>query len=559
MKYKKYIKMIITRKHHIAWLNKYIKSYKKDLISLVLINILMPVIAISSAVISKYLIDFAFAKDTDTFVKLILLFIVVQFIGLIIGSLNSFINTRLNQNLSNHFQYHFLEKYFHIDWLQISQHATGDITTRLTSDVRNIVNYYTVFLPSVITLFIEFTLSFAILIWFDPWLAVFGFILGPLIAFLSLTWGHKIKRIQNEIQTNEAGYRSYYIEAIKNNIIVKTFNSDQIILSKVKYFQNHKFQLALQKNFKIILANLIIGSGTRLSLVTAFSWGAFRIASGAISFGTFTAFLQLFSKVQYPLLNLSKLMPQFISTLTSIDRFQEIESYSIEELAPYDQTINGPLGIEIEDIGFSYQNDQPIFIKSSLTINPGDFISIVGPSGIGKTTLMRLVLELVKPKQGKIQVFNSNRTITSSRSYYAYVPQGNTLFSGTIKDNLLIANSNATINQIEQALELACAKSFVNELPQRLDTQIGEGALGLSEGQAQRICIARAILRNKPILLLDESTSALDQNLESQIIHNIKTKLSNTTCILITHRNEILSTLDHVYELKNNQFTKKEL
>ncbi|MGL5244543.1 MAG: ABC transporter ATP-binding protein, partial [Sarcina sp.] len=305
--------------------------------------------------------------------------------------------------------------------------------------------------------------------------------------------------------------------------------------------------------------NTSLSIGAFAGYFIVFSLGAMNLAKGIGSFGTLTALLQLFSYIQGPFAGLAAQLPAVVSALAATERLMEIENISMEKFnnEEYHNILekNIPV-VNIKDVNFSYKNDTPILENISLTIKPGEIVALVGPSGQGKTTLIKLILSFITAKKGEITLSYNNRCVNLNsihRSLIAYVPQGNTLFSGTIKDNIIYGNKYANEVEIEEATKIACAWEFINNLPNKFDTVIGEKGLGLSEGQAQRIAIARAIIMKKPILILDEATSALDELTEMKVLQCIKNLKHKPTCIIITHRPSALEICNRILKLNKTE------
>lgn len=442
----------------------------------------------------------------------------------------------------------------------MSGYKSGDLLTRLTADVLRIVEIWLTVIPSILALFIQLITAYFVLSRYDSLLAFLAFIVGPVTFIPSIVIGRKLKKIQHFIQHSESALSSFINESIQNLVIIKAFNLKKENINQIGRHQEERRAFVFRKNLISAQANFILGLGYQIGFFGALAFGAFRLAAGAISFGTFTAFLQLVSQIQAPIDNLARLIPQIITALASVERLEEIREIPEEDREISEEIDNGqkyPEELFLDNICFEYNKNTPILDNLTLRIPRGEKIALMGSSGEGKTTLARVLLGLITPQSGRITLTFRDRSVLpvtpATREYFAYVPQNNALFSGSIGYNLKMADKDVSGEDIHTALSASCALQFIAELPLGLDTIVGEKGIGLSEGQIQRICIARALLRKAPFLILDEATSALDAESESSIIHGLLTHYSNTTIIVITHRDSILKHCDTVYALKNGK------
>lgn len=549
MNLKNKLKIFTNLKGDYKRLSQYNKGFKKQLFLIIILENIVYLSGIILAITSKNIIDSVVESNSNAFAISLSVYGSVIFSTLFIKSYLNYKRTSLNQELKNSIQSNFISNYYTKSWFDMYKYHTGDIVTRLTKDINSIVTFFTSTMPAIIALIIQMIFAFIVAISYDKTLGIFGFATLPIIAIISLVFGEKMKSQQHAINKKEGQYRSLLNEITQNVLVIKTFQNESITLKNVIAIQKEKFNLVMNKTKTTITSSLIIEIGYSLSSFIAFGWGAFRISQGIITFGTFTAIIQLISRMQAPIMGLSKMLPQYISAVSAVERCYMFNDPVIVLPSASYVDANENLGVELKSVSFKYSNDKKIIDGLSLTISPGEKVAIIGKSGIGKTTLLKVIMNLYLPDSGEIIVKKFNMSNQNSPKYYSYVPQGNTLFSGTIKSNLLIGNPNASMSDLFKALEIACALDFVKKLPQNVDTELGESGLGLSEGQLQRICIARALLRNTPILLLDEATSSLDQKTEEEVLHNIFKNYPHKTVIAITHRPSILEYVDQVIEL----------
>lgn len=556
---------LIFRTDIISWLLQLVRHRRGSLTVIIFLNTIISLSGTASAIISKYLVDLAVQGHVSRAALFAAGLAAIFAIQLIFTALMSLKSVRLKETMNNDLQRSFMDRLYKSDWGAANKYHSGDIMTRLTSDVANITNGWVTIFPSIIAFIVQLITAFFTLFYLDRNLAMFAFLLAPVSIIISWFIGRKLKRMQHQIQAAESRYRSFLHECAQNLMIIKTFENETESSQKVRHHQQDRLFWVLKRNRFNVATHLTMGVGYRFGFFLAFVWGAYRLSLGATSFGTFTAFLQLVGQIQGPIDGLSRTLPGIIATTASVERLMEFEKLELEaektDLPPI-MTISA---LCMDHVAFYYEESRPVLIDADLRIESGNLVALVGTSGEGKTTLIRLLLALIKPQSGSVYVIRQDgEKITlsaNSRGYFSYVPQGNTLFSGTISDNLRIGSPTATDEELDAAIDAACARSFIEALPQGIDTVIGERGTGLSEGQAQRLSIARALLRPTPVLLLDEATSALDMDTEWAVLQNIKNLQPPRTCIAITHRLSVFELCDHVYRLSNGRLyeQKKEL
>ena len=478
-----------------------------------------------------------------------LLLIEITFKGI-----SSVLSTFCTNKISNKLQEKIFKHITYSEWLQQSNYHSVNLLTRLTNDVVTITNVIVSVFPGIISLLTILIFSFITLLSLDPTIAIVAIVFCPALIIFTKLLTKKLKKYYIDIQDEEVKYRSFIQESINNTLIVKSFTLENFNINKLKNIQATKSGLAMKRSFLTTFVNLLIQLGVYGGNIFVMCFGAFKIAMGSSSFGTLTALLQLFSNIQGPFAALSQCIPQIISAIGATERIMEIESLASENLSKSklkDMTAN--LYITGKDINFSYKEDLPILKNINFNINPSEIVALVGPSGEGKTTLIRLILSLIHPSSGNAYISNNSikeNIIPDHRNLISSIPQGNTLFSGSIRSNLLYAKPDATDDEIITALTSACAIDFVNELEDGLDTMIGEKGVGISEGQAQRIAIARSFLRIKPILILDEATASLDPETEVNVLKAVRSLPSKPTCIIITHRPSALNICNRIMKLE---------
>ncbi|WP_053984370.1 ABC transporter ATP-binding protein [Niameybacter massiliensis] len=544
----------------IKWLARHAKPVLGYLIFNTSVTAIFSCIGVYSALLSKSLIDAATTGDLPGVFKWLGLMALIFVFRITISSITSITSTKCSTKLRNNIQKHFYEHITYSEWLEHSKYHSVNLLTRINSDVSVIIGLITSTVSSLLSLTITFVASFITLFFLDRTVAILSIVIAPVLMLCSIVFGKKVKNLYMEVQDHNIKYNSFIQESIQNIMIIKTFCKEKKNMQDLESLQDTTMKLNLRSSIIGLIAGLFMTVSSYLTYFVVFSVGAYKIAVGLMSFGTMTAMLQLFNNIQSPLSGFASIVPNIIKSLASVERLMEVEALTLEDRTPkaLAHLPNLKPSICFDQVSFSYQPEVPILKQISCCIEPGEIIGLVGPSGGGKTTLIRLLLSLAHPHEGHITLNTSHQTEEINalhRHLISYVPQGNTLFSGTIKDNLCYGNLLATDEEIQQASKRACAWSFITALDKGLETSLGEKGLGISEGQAQRLAIARAFLRQKPILILDEATSALDPETEVKVLHAIKTLPHKPTCLIITHRPSALSICDRVLRLENQKLT----
>ena len=447
----------------------------------------------------------------------------------------------------NRMQQQMLDRILRSEWNGREKLHSGDVINRLEKDVNQVVNFLTETIPSSISTLTLFLGAFCYLFSMDRWLSVIIIAMLPLFIIVSRYYVRRMRHLTRQVRDSDSKVQSVLQETIQNRMLIKTMESDSVMVDKLESTQSELRQKVVKRTAFSVMSNLILNFGFALGYLVAFLWSALRMSAGTLTFGGMTAFLQLVNKIQGPARSLSKLVPQFVSVFTASERLMELEENPLEEQGDPIE-LKAPAGVRLTDVCYAYEEKTGNVVEHlSFDFKPGSCTAIMGETGAGKTTLIRLILALLRPQQGKVAIYNKKVTRTLSprmRCNFVYVPQGNTLLSGTIRDNLWLARITATEEEMRDALHQACA-DFVMELPDGLDTVCSESGAGLSEGQAQRIAIARALLRSGSIMLFDEATSALDPETERQLLQNILSR-HDKTIIFITHRPAVVDYCDQV-------------
>lgn len=541
------------------WLYKQIKQFIPSILLIVFLGVIMTVFSVSSAIASKNMVDAAISKEKEKAVQFGVVFFVVIFGQIGLRAVISARTVKVTELLSNSIRVNLYRHIAHSNWSELINYHSADILTRMTSDVNIITDGIIRAVPNILTLGVQLVFAFFTLYNYDKILAFFAVLIGPLTVIFYRLFSRKLKALHVKIQESEGAYRSYIHECIQNITIVKAFSMEENSTNKISNLQNDRMNWVIKRNRVSIGAGSMLSIGYYLGYLLAFSWGAFRLSTGAITYGMLTAFFQLVNQVQTPFIAIARSIPQLIESEASATRIMELEKLTLEKTAAHNVKIE-KAGIRLKDVQFQYNEDQPVIKNATVDIHPGELVAIIGPSGEGKTTIVRLILSLLEKKYGKISIADGNNEYeidSSFRNIISYVPQGNTLFSGTILENLKVGNPEATEEEIYDALKSACAFDFVNELEKGINSVVGEKGVRLSEGQAQRLAIARALLRKAPILILDEATSALDEITELYVLNAIKNMRPRPTCLFITHRPTVYNQSGRVLKLENGVLTEK--
>lgn len=525
---------------YFKWLMFYSKPYLWKILLMMGLSLASTVVSLWMVTISKSIIDRA--TEGGGFAKLILLYVLLVLVMQVVSIASALLSQIITEKFSFGIRKQVYEKIINSSWIEITKYHTGDLMTRLTSDAGNIADGIVSTIPGIIMLFIELVMVFFTLFFYSKMLAVLALLIAPIAGIASWWLGRKMKKIQVKVQESEAKYRSFLQESLANVLIVKSFANEDYSTNRLTELRENRFFWVYKRAKLSMASSTALGIGFQIGYISAFAYGALQISKKAITYGTMSVFLTLVNRVQSPIMALASQIPKIVSILASAGRVMELQNIPLEK--KNENNIEADqIGVNIEKLTFGY-TDETVFENVDMNIKPGEFVAIVGESGIGKTTLIRIIMSFMNGLQGKVSFYNgkgeSEEANASTREFISYVPQGNTLFSGTVRDNILMGNLQATEEEMWDALKLSAGYDFVKSLPQGLDTVIGERGHGLSEGQAQRIAIARAFVRKAPFLILDEATSALDMDTEAAVVEGLKDLTPRPTCLIITHRKSIL-------------------
>jgi len=534
------------------WLWRALKGNRLQATLNAMIGIFGVVLSLLSVWAMQRAIDIASGAREGSIVWAVIVMAVLILGEFALGISRVWIKNILGIKAQNRMQQQLLARLLRSEWRGREAMHSGDVINRLEQDVRQVVTFLTETLPSTVSTLAMFIGAFIYLLGMDVSLACITVGILPLFMIASRYYIAKMRSYSRRVRQLDSDVQSLLTETMQHRMLVKTMEADGQMLGRLGATQQTLREWVRRRTVFSVASNLFLNLGFSLGYLIAFLWGAFRLSAGTLTFGGMTAFLQLVNRIQNPARDLTRLAPAFVSVFTATERLMELEETPEEEQGE-PIVVAAPCGVCFDHVVFSYDAEvqSPILQDFSFDFKPGTCSAILGETGAGKTTMIRLLLALLKPQEGQIRIYSKGTDGESlsplHRINFVYVPQGNTLLSGTLRDNLLLGNPEATDEEMLNVLHTACA-DFVNDLPEGLDTRFSELGGGLSEGQAQRITIARALLRKGSILLLDEATSALDTDTERQLLHNLLSE-EHRTVICVTHRPAVIDYCDQVVRL----------
>lgn len=544
---------------YLRWFFRAVSPYWFPMSVMMACHVLLVCCSVGFVYVSKKLVDTAVAMysgaDTGNALAVWAGFMVaVILVRILVNALRTYLQTRTEISMKNGLRHRLFDIVLHLQGDGAVRRHSGDILNRMQEDVRMVSSVMAVSVPSLFGTALQFTAALVFLVVLDVRLAAVIVAVVPVGILIGRFVTARVRKLTLDIRESDSLVQSHIQESIQHVNVLQSLEYTSVSASELNELQDGLYGNEIRRTRFSILSRIVISVAFQAGHAVAFLWGVYGIASGTVTYGMMTAFLQLVGQIQRPLVDMSSMIPSLIHATASVDRIMEIESLPRED-TPEPVFMDGTAGVRMEGVCFAYPDSvSDVLHDFSFDFAPGSRTAVVGPTGAGKSTMIRLLLALLKPKKGVISLYSSCKDDMSvpvsaaTRCNLVYVPQGNTLFSGTVRENVLMGNPEATDEQICEALRAAAA-DFVFGLPAGLDTQCFEAGAGLSEGQAQRLAIARALLRPGSVLLLDEFSSALDSETENTLMERLTSRLPDHTMIFITHRERIIDYCDSVLRL----------
>ena len=543
------------------WIFSYTKKYRWAVVYSTIMGLISTTMGLVSSVSSKYLLDIITERQTQYLGVLIAVMVGSLAFNLLIGNWLGRFNLKLGIRIGNEIQSSIFDRIMDAEWASINGYPSGDILNRFNSDTTTVNNNAITWIPSIIMAIYNFIATFVVIWYYDRFMAVLAFASAPFMFLLFTIATKKRRAYAKKLREMSSDIMSFELETFYNLDTIKSFGIVPHYSKKLRFWQEKSKDLNLEYNMfniKISIFTSIVSTGIT---ACAFFYCLWRLWTGQITFGTMQLFLTQRTKLASAFSSLTSIIPAFLNTSISAHRIRELvdlpRERHIPESSDMDAQIPQGFTVRMDGVNFAYVEDQQVITSSDFLAKPGEIVALVGPSGEGKTTMIRLILGLISPQQGRTLLRAADGSEVDmnadTRHLFSYVPQGNTILSGTVAENMRMVKEDATDEEIIDALKAACAWEFISKLPDTIHSSVGEKGRGLSEGQAQRLAIARALLRNAPILLLDEATSALDVTTERQVLRNIIQQHPNRTCIVTTHRPSVLNLCQRIYRVVQTQ------
>ena len=546
-----------SNKTTLKWIYARIKKYLPLITAVSVVTALSACTGVGIALVTKQIFDIA-TKDSQgsiLFAGLILFIIIAA--QVLLSAVQSFLSAYAGGKLTVNIRHYLFSVLLKKKYSSLSAYHSGDLLNRFTSDTETVVSNSVTIIPSITSIVTKIVTGIGAMLILNPYLAVIILLLGIAVPAIGRVINKRYKQLHKDCQKTEGKTRAFLQECFENIVVIKSFVSEAPFKTRLGFFMDENFKIRMRRTSISVLMHICLYSFFTVGYYSVLVWGAGGISAGSLTYGTLMAFLQLISQLRAPLQNVSGIMPKYYAALASAERLMELEESDDERAALEESKMKSLKAdfrrLEINDLCFSYGGDR-ILENCSFAAEKGRIIALTGESGSGKSTLFKIILGLYEPQSGSITVNGETEVNSSVRGLFSYVPQGNMVLSGTIKDNITLCNSDIDEEKIIKAAKAAEIYDYIVSLQDGFDTVLSERGAGLSEGQLQRISIARALLADAPVLLLDEATSALDEATETKVLDNIK-NMTDKTVLFITHRNTSLKVCDRIVRVEDKKFT----
>ncbi|MBO4848187.1 MAG: ABC transporter ATP-binding protein [Clostridia bacterium] len=545
------------------WIFTYTKRHKFAVLFYTVLGIFSTTFGLVASVAGKHLIDIITGYQTSKLGLLIAIMLGSAGFSLLFSSLISRLNAKISIYINNDIQADIFDRIIDVDWKSISEYSSGDLLNRFNTDVRTVSSNAISWLPSIIIAVYNFIVTFALIWHYNKVMSLLAFASAPVMLLLSKYFITKQRDFAKRVKETGSKKMAFEVETFYNFDTIKSFGVMETCARKLREWQQKLKKISLEYNMFTIKTNIFMSVLGLIVQYAAFGYCLFLLWTHQITYGTMTLFLEQRGRLSNAFNSVVGIVPSFLTSSVSAHRIRELIELPREIHLPESEQLkaladNG-FEVRMDGVNFAYVEDKQVIVDSGFKAAPGEIVALIGPSGGGKTTMIRLMLGLIHPDSGTAYLRASDGTEVGmnadSRSLFSYVPQGNTMISGTVADNMRLVKEDATDEEIIEALKIACAWDFVSKHPDGIDRKVGERGKGFSEGQAQRLAIARAVLRDAPILLLDEATSALDVATERQVLRNIIQQRPNKTCIVTTHRPTVINLCQRVYRVMEGSVT----
>ncbi len=547
-----------------SWLNQYGLLYKKEILFYIFVGILGTAVSLAGGLLSKYIIDAVTGFDTRGIVIALVFFMLMQLSQILFRAISSRISVKVSIRVNQQISAQVYDKLLVADWEALSAYHSGDLLTRIAGDVSTVSSSVVGWYPELITRLLQFCGTLGVILYFDATLALLALLSAPVTLLVSRYAIKMMRHHSQRMRQLNSQMMVFTEESFQNIQLLKSFDRTDAYSQRHRQLQQGFKDASMDYNRFSIRKNTILSLVATIVGLVCFGWSIYLLRCDRITYGTMTLFLQLAGSLGAAFSALAGLIPGAINAATAAGRIMVIMDLPVEDRSDRAEAEafmsankNAPIRVEADHLSYCYDDGSSVLNNTCFSADAGQIVTFVGPSGEGKTTLLRLLLGLVRPKNGRLELCGEDGSripvSPSTRGLFSYVPQNNTMFSGTVAENLRLIRPDATEEEMLEALRIACADELIRQLPLGLDTPVRERGGGFSEGQLQRLCIARALLSDAPILLLDEATSALDMETERQILSNILRSQKGRTCIITTHRPSVLEISHRVYRIRNDK------